>query len=42
WQTAYSELVFLDVYWPDFSKQDFENAIVEYNRRERRYGAASV
>ena len=40
WQAAYSELVFLDVYWPDFSKQDFENAIVEYNRRERRYGAA--
>ena len=40
WQAAYSELVFLDVYWPDFSRQDFENAIVEYNRRERRYGAA--
>jgi len=40
WQAAYSELVFLDVYWPDFSRQDFENAIVEFNRRERRYGAA--
>jgi undecaprenyl diphosphate synthase len=39
WQGAYAELVFLDIYWPDFTRQDFENAILEFNRRERRYGA---
>jgi undecaprenyl diphosphate synthase len=41
WQSAYAELVFIDTLWPDFSKQDFENVIREYARRERRYGAAS-
>lgn len=39
WQLAYAEFVFLDVLWPDFSKQHFVSAIEEYNRRERRYGA---
>ena len=39
WQSAYAELVFLDVYWPDFSRTDFEYAIREFHRRERRYGA---
>ena len=39
WQVAYSELVFLDTFWPDFSRQDFEHAIREFGRRERRYGS---
>jgi undecaprenyl diphosphate synthase len=38
WQSAYAELVFLDVLWPDFSRLDLEAAIQEYQRRERRYG----
>lgn len=41
WQSAYAELVFLDVLWPDFSKTHLEDAIHEFNRRERRYGASS-
>jgi undecaprenyl diphosphate synthase len=39
WQSAYSELVFVDKYWPDFGKDDLEAAIEEYSRRDRRYGA---
>lgn len=39
WQVAYSELVFLDTFWPDFSRQDFEQAVREFGRRERRYGS---
>ncbi|HTJ62797.1 MAG TPA: isoprenyl transferase [Alphaproteobacteria bacterium] len=39
WQAAYAELVFLDTLWPDFSKADLEQAIREFRRRERRYGA---
>jgi undecaprenyl diphosphate synthase len=39
WQSAYTELVFVDTLWPDFSKTDLEHAIREYCRRERRYGA---
>jgi undecaprenyl diphosphate synthase len=39
WQSAYSELVFSDALWPDFSKADLERAIAEFRRRERRYGA---
>ncbi len=39
WQTAYSELVFLDKFWPDFAKEDLEAAILEYQDRQRRYGA---
>ena len=38
WQSAYSELLFTDTLWPEFSKEDFFAAINEYNRRERRYG----
>jgi len=41
WQSAYAELVFLDVLWPDFNKSHLEDAIHEFNRRERRYGASS-
>ena len=40
WQTAYSELVFLDVLWPDFGREHLEEAIREYHRRERRFGTA--
>jgi undecaprenyl diphosphate synthase len=40
WQSAYSELVFTDRLWPDFTKQDLADAIGEYHRRERRYGTA--
>jgi undecaprenyl diphosphate synthase len=39
WQTAYAELVFTERLWPDFTKQDLEDAIREFHRRERRYGA---
>ena len=42
WQGAYSELLFTDVYWPDFSKKDFDAAIEEYHRRERRFGGLSA
>lgn len=38
WQSAYSEYVFTDVLWPDFTPDDLEMAIAEYNRRSRRYG----
>ena len=38
WQTAYSEFVFLDCYWPDFDKSVFESAIAEFRARERRFG----
>jgi undecaprenyl diphosphate synthase len=38
WQAAYSELVFVPIYWPDFDRTTLENAIAEYRRRERRFG----
>lgn len=38
WQSAYSELVFLKKYWPDFEEQDVVGLIEEYNHRERRFG----
>jgi len=38
WQQAYSELVFTEVLWPDFRRQDLYEAVAEYQRRERRYG----
>src|SRR6187397_1156640 len=38
WQAAYSELVFVPTNWPDFDRTTLENAIAEYNRRERRFG----
>ncbi len=38
WQTAYSEFVFLNCYWPDFDKAAFEGAIREFRSRERRFG----
>jgi undecaprenyl diphosphate synthase len=38
WQAAYSELVFVPTYWPDFDRAALEGAIAEYCRRERRFG----
>ena len=38
WQSAYSEFVFMNVLWPDFSPQDLDAAIEEYHRRNRRFG----
>jgi undecaprenyl diphosphate synthase len=38
WQAAYSELVFVPTYWPDFDRSTLESAIAEYRRRERRFG----
>lgn len=41
WQSAYTELYFTDVLWPDFTPQNLQEAIVEYSNRERRYGTTS-
>ena len=41
WQIAYSELYFISKYWPDFTKEDFVEAIADYQARERRYGKTS-
>ena len=41
WQIAYAKLYFTDVYWPDFTEEDLEKAIVEYQNRERRFGKTS-
>ena len=38
WQIAYSELYFTDVLWPDFNKKAFNEALLEYSKRERRFG----
>jgi undecaprenyl diphosphate synthase len=38
WQSAYSELVFVPTYWPDFDRAALESAIREYQQRERRFG----
>jgi undecaprenyl diphosphate synthase len=41
WQLAYTELYFTPVLWPDFTKEDFFEAIVDYQKRERRFGKTS-
>ena len=38
WQAAYSEIVLTDVYWPDFTPEEYEKCIIEYQGRDRRYG----
>ena len=38
WQTVYSEFVFMNVLWPDFSEKDLDAAILEYHKRNRRFG----
>jgi undecaprenyl diphosphate synthase len=40
WQSAYSEMVFLDTLWPDFSRVQLWRAIEDYARRDRRFGGA--
>ena len=42
WQIAYSEFVFVDTYWPDFSRETLEAAIAEYRRRTRRFGGLNA
>ena len=39
WEAAYSEFVFTDVLWPDFRRADLFDAVGEFQRRERRFGA---
>jgi len=41
WQIAYAELQFVDILWPDFTKMDFFQCIVNYQNKERRYGKTS-
>lgn len=38
WRAAYSELLFVDTYWPDFSRDDLSSALVDYAQRNRRFG----
>ena len=42
WQCAYSEMVFLDTLWPDFSREDFIVAVREFHGRDRRFGMTRV
>src|SRR5476651_205660 len=42
WQSAYSELVFVPTYWPDFDRSTLEQAIREYQQRERRFGGLAA
>lgn len=38
WQSAYSEFIYMDVLWPDFTRKNLDEAILEYNMRNRRFG----
>ena len=38
WESAYSEFVFMDVLWPDFKREDIDKALLEYSKRNRRFG----
>lgn len=38
WQAAYSEFIFMDIMWPDFTPDDLDKAIIEFNKRNRRFG----
>ncbi|WP_288872521.1 undecaprenyl diphosphate synthase family protein, partial [uncultured Corynebacterium sp.] len=40
WQSAYAEMVYQDVLFPDFTKQDLWDAVLEYAKRDRRFGGA--
>ena len=42
WEVAYSEFYVTDVYWPDFDEEEFDNAILSFNKRDRRYGGINV
>ena len=39
WQLVYSEFLFIDKNWPDFEEEDLDNAIIEYQKRTRKFGA---
>ncbi len=39
WQIVYSEFLFIEKNWPDFSEEDLDNAIIEYQKRTRKFGA---
>ena len=39
WQSVYSELLFIQKNWPDFTEEDLDNAIIEYQKRTRKFGA---
>ncbi len=41
WQLAYTELVFVDKFWPDFTPEDFMETLLTYQNRERRFGTAA-
>ena len=41
WQIAYAELYFTDVFWPDFTNENLYEAIINYQKRERRFGKTS-
>jgi undecaprenyl diphosphate synthase len=41
WQIAYSEIYFSDILWPDFTERDLDSIILDYKKRERRYGQTS-
>ncbi len=41
WQCAYTELYFIDKFWPDFNQDDLINAIIDYQSRERKFGSIS-
>jgi undecaprenyl diphosphate synthase len=38
WQSAYSELYFTPVLWPDFGREELDKALADYSRRQRRFG----
>ena len=42
WESAYSELLFIDVLWPDFTEKDIDSAIAEYRHRDRRFGGVKA
>jgi undecaprenyl diphosphate synthase len=42
WQAAYAEFVFMPLYWPDFDKAALQQALADYAKRERRFGALDV
>jgi undecaprenyl diphosphate synthase len=41
WQVAYAEFYFTNVLWPDFKEENYYTAILEYQKRERRFGKTS-
>ncbi len=42
WQLSYAELYFTDIYWPDFSVEEFNKAIIDYQNRDRRFGHSTT